>query len=62
MIAIMPNTISREILSVVRAMAYVVNRVKNNNEMSTENKGELYRADGRKSDRRVKRQLGEGGK
>jgi len=38
MIAIMPNTISREILSAGRVRA---NRAKNNNEMSTENKGGL---------------------
>lgn len=41
MIAIMPNTISREILSAGRATACVANRAKNNNEMLTENKGEL---------------------
>lgn len=48
MIAIMPNTISREILSAGRAMARVANHAKNNNEISTENKGGLQRADGRK--------------
>lgn len=39
MIAIMPNTISREILSAGRTTARVANRAKNNNEMSIENKG-----------------------
>lgn len=63
MIAIMPNTISREILSAGgRATARVANRAKNNNEMSD---GEQDRTAERMAENRVgraKRRPGEGGK